>query len=76
MDNYQDIRKELRGITPLKYGVPYEQVFNQLWHYMFAVTNRKVVEAGMFADPYDERRPYQGFISAVWSPSLYDLSSF
>lgn len=68
--NYQPLRKALEGITPLRYGVPYEQVFTQLWHYIFGITNRQLAEAGLFADPYAAARRFKGFIPAIWSPTL------
>lgn len=71
-DHYQPIRARLQAITPLRYGVPYPIVFTQIWHYIFGIVNNQLVEAGIFADPYDRARKYQGFIPAVWHPSIYD----
>jgi len=69
-DNHDTIRSELGEITPLRYGVPYEVVFTQIWHYIFGLTNRHLVEAGLFADPYGDGRTNKGFLPAVWHPSL------
>jgi hypothetical protein len=68
--NYDSIRGELKGTTPLRYGVPYPQVFTQVWHYIFGATNRALVHAGLFADPYAGGR-YQGFAPVVWDPAVY-----
>jgi hypothetical protein len=69
--NYQAIMNNLNDLTPLRYDVPCGEVFTQIWHYLFGCVDRQLVEAGIFADPYDSRRPYKGFIAAVWHRSLY-----
>lgn len=71
-DNFEQVNSELSDITPLKYGVPPEESFTQIWHYIFGITNRHLVEAGLFADPYAADREYKGFIPAVWHQSVYD----
>ncbi|MBE3046792.1 helix-turn-helix transcriptional regulator [Candidatus Bathyarchaeota archaeon] len=70
--NYEPIRKDLAGITPLRYGVPYDEVFTQVWHYLFGIANRRLVETGFFADPYAQTRKFKGFVPAVWDPSLWN----
>jgi hypothetical protein len=66
--HYDELAADLSHITPLKHGVPYGVVYTEIWHFVFALANRKLVEAGLMADPYDEQRRYKGFIPAVWSP--------
>lgn len=68
--NFEKVKSELNDITPLKYGVPLDESFTQIWHYIFGIANRQLVEAGVFADPYAENRKYKGFIPVVWHPSL------
>jgi len=68
--NYDSIRRELKDTTPLRYGVPYPQVFTQVWHYIFGATNRELVHAGLFTDPYAGGRS-QGFVPVVWDPTVY-----
>jgi hypothetical protein len=75
-EHYAEIRQALAGITPLKYGVPHEEVFSQIWHYLFGTTNRLLVEQGLFADPYAPERRFKGFIPAVWSQSVYKSDEF
>jgi hypothetical protein len=69
--NYETIEQDLGEITPLKYGVPYDEVFSQVWHYIFGITNRQLVETGFFADPYAPDRTYPGFLPAVWHSALH-----
>ena len=64
------LEKELASITPLRNGIPYETAFNQIWHYVFALANRNLVEVGFLADPYAPNREFKGFIPAVWESSL------
>ena len=36
-----------------------------IWHYIFGMANQKLVEAGMFADPYAPGRHHSGAIGVV-----------
>ena len=65
-ERYRPLCAELDDLTPRRYGVPLSNSFWWVWHYLFAVANRELVAAGLFADPYDSRRKFQGFIPAVY----------
>jgi len=69
-DNYSDLYEELSEITPVKYGVSLADGFYWIWHYIFGIANRELVRNGLFADPYDPDRRFQGYIPAVY---LYDV---
>jgi hypothetical protein len=69
-ENMDELRESLSGITPLKYGLTFEEVFSQVWHYLFGLTNHHLVENGFFADPYAPTRKYRGFIPCVWHPDI------
>ena len=64
--NYSKLRGELGDTAPSRWGVPYEEGFTMIWHFVFGPTNQLLVEAGMFSDPYAPERRYQGFIPAVF----------
>ncbi len=68
--NYEPLRNSLSGITPVREGVPYPQVFTQIWHYVFGMTNGELVRLGFFADPYASSRKFKGFIPVVWDEKL------
>ena len=68
-ENYAQIREDLAGITPLRQKVPYDQTFDQVWHYVFGMTNRKLVRAGLFADPYAVGQKRPGYFSAIFDAS-------
>jgi len=63
--NYEPFRTALQKITPVRQRVPYQQTFDQLWHYLFGIANEKLVEGGLFADPYATGREQQGYV-AFW----------
>lgn len=65
------LRKDLKGLTPFRYGLPFEKAFSQVWHYLFGLTNQEMVRGGLFADPYSADRTARGFISAVWHPDIF-----
>lgn len=72
---YDAVQSDLQGITPLTNGVSYrEHVFLQIWHYLFGIANRQLVESGFFSSPYASERQYKGFIPMIWDPSLQKLS--
>lgn len=68
--NFDQIKAELSEISPVRFGVPYDQGFTQIWHYIFGSANRQLVEAGFLVNPYSEGRRYKGFVPVVWHPSL------
>ncbi len=68
--HYESVKADLNDITPLRSGVTYADSFTQIWHYIFGMTNQKLVEAGLFEDPYGSLRKRKGFIPCVWSPAL------
>lgn len=65
---YDVLAADLGHISPVKYGVPYSVVYTEVWHYVFALANVELIEAGLMSDPYDEERRFKGFIPAVWRP--------
>lgn len=71
--HYGDVKAQLCDLTAVRYGVPYGAVFTQVWHYLFGTANGRLVEAGLFADPYAQSRRRKGFIPAVWHQILRDL---
>jgi hypothetical protein len=69
-ENYTDMCEEFSDLTPVKYGIPLADGFYWVWHYIFGIANRELVKSGLFADPYDPDRRFQGYIPAVY---LYDV---
>jgi DNA-binding MarR family transcriptional regulator len=69
-ERYQTLCDALADLTPRRYGVPLSNSFWWVWHYLFAVANRELVAAGLFADPYESKRKFQGFIPAVYQLSV------
>lgn len=69
--NYEGLRGDLEDLTFLRSGVPFSEGFTMIWHFVFGIANRNLVEAGLFADPYEEARRFKGAIPAV---SALDLN--
>lgn len=69
-ENYESLKAELMRATPVGHAVPFEDTFYYVWHYVFGIANRILVEEGMFADPYSADREHQGYIPAVWHRSV------
>lgn len=69
---YDSAKADLGELTVMKYGVPYENLYTEIWHYLFGLTNRKLAEKGFMLDPYDEARRYEGFAPFVFDVNIYD----
>ncbi len=70
--NYAKLKAELTDTTPMRSGVPYEEGFTMIWHYVFGMANQKLVDAGLFADAYDSAREHKGFIPTVYDKSVFE----
>ncbi|MEK7407202.1 MAG: hypothetical protein AAB225_19180, partial [Acidobacteriota bacterium] len=68
--NLARIEQALRETSPLRAKVPFPQMYWTVWHYLFGITNRILVEEGFFYDPYGPARTYKGFLPCVWDPSV------
>lgn len=68
--NYGPLKAELADTTPTRWGVRYEEGFTMIWHFVFGLANRNMLEGGMFADPYARERRHKGFIPAVSEAGL------
>ncbi|MGE5049711.1 MAG: hypothetical protein ACM3PC_14120 [Deltaproteobacteria bacterium] len=65
--HYAEMRSQMADLGYVRSGVPFEEGFTMIWHYVFGITNRKLAEAGLFADPYAPGRRFKGAIPAVYS---------
>ena len=68
--NYDRIRDDLSDLTPIRNGVPFERVYTEIWHFVFGIANRTLVDEGLFADPYARERRFKGFLPVVWDMKL------
>ncbi len=73
--NYSTVQARLELLTARKYGVPYRQLFTEIWHYLFGLTNRALVASGHFADPYAEERIGKGMIPFVFDADLLEFGT-
>ncbi len=69
--NYAPMRRELFRLTAVRQGVPYPALFTQIWHELFGLTTRELVEQGVIEDPYAEGAASPGSIPAVWRATIY-----
>jgi hypothetical protein len=65
-ENYSKIKVELSTTAPTRNGVPYEEGFTMIWHFLFGMANDQLVRAGLFADPYAQERTHRGYIPVVF----------
>ena len=68
--NAGHMRHDLSDLSAVRAGVPYEQVFTEVWHYLFGAVNARLAASGMIADPYAEGSQWRGFVPFAWASSL------
>jgi hypothetical protein len=64
--NYAELKAAVADISPMRNGVRFPVAFDQIWHYLFGIANEKLVEAGLFADPYGVGSMFPGYVPAVY----------
>lgn len=64
-DNITQLEQDLAQINPIKNGVPFREVFIQVWHYIFGLTNKGLAEAGFIHDTYAEASRHKGYLPAI-----------
>jgi len=69
-DNYDQLKSDLSGVTPWRYGQSFAEGFYPIWHCIFGVANRRLVQAGLFADPCAESRKFKGYIPVAFQASV------
>ena len=69
-NNDAQMRRDLGELSAVRAGVPYEQVFTEVWHYLFGAANARLAASGFIADPYEEGAQWRGFVPFVWASSL------
>jgi hypothetical protein len=72
--NRVQFQAKLKGLTPLRNGLPFELVFNEIWHYTFGWTTRFLAEQGFYQNPRAAGHIYRGYVPLVWASSLYSES--
>ena len=55
--NYDRVREALSDLTPIKNGVPFERVYTEIWHFVFGIANRTLVEEGAVRGSLRRRAP-------------------
>jgi hypothetical protein len=69
------VKDSLGGLNAIRFGVAYQQLFTEIWHYLFGMANRSLVESGHFADPYTDGRLSKGMIPFAFDVELLQLGT-
>lgn len=48
---YDEVSRALQALSAMRNGVPFGEVFTEIWHFIFAEANRILVEKGLLAMP-------------------------
>ena len=68
--NYPLVKNELSELSPMRNGLPFALVFNEVWHYEFGFAAKSLAESGFYANPRAPGNRYQGYVPLVWASSL------
>jgi len=68
--NYSLMEKKLAGLSPMRNGLPFTLVFNEVWHYTFGFATKSLAEAGFYTNPRVPGNRYEGYVPLVWTSSL------
>jgi hypothetical protein len=68
--NYAPIHARLTGLTALRQGVAYEALFTQIWHELFGLATRELVDDHVVGDPFAPTNPSPGSLGMAWRPDL------
>lgn len=71
--NYSTVQAKLDRLNARKYGIGYRQLFTEIWHYLFGLTNKALVASGHFADPYAEERVSKGMFPFASNAEVLEL---
>lgn len=71
-ENLVEIEKDMQDIKPIKNGVPFDEVFIQIWHYIFGLTNKHLAERGIIYDTYSKRSDHKGYLPALIKGDVLD----
>ncbi|MEP1306982.1 MAG: hypothetical protein ABJK11_04735 [Balneola sp.] len=72
-DNYPQISQDLNTLTPMKNGLPFSLVFNEVWHYLFGFTSKILAEKNFYVNPRNPDYSFEGYVPLLWSSSIYDF---
>lgn len=70
---YSTVEASLGELTAIKYGVPYKQLYTEIWHYVFGLVNKSLVQSGHFANPYAEGRLSKAIIPFAFDTEVVDV---
>jgi hypothetical protein len=69
--NYAPIQGDLSDLTAVRQGISYAAMFTQIWHELFGLTTRELIESGQIEDPRAANVVWNGSIPVVWRADLY-----
>lgn len=64
-DNMVQLERDLAELNPLRNGVPFRELFIQVWHYVFGLANKYLAETGVIYDTYCPASRHKGYMPAL-----------
>ena len=70
-DNLDRLEDDVAEIKPIKNGVPFEEVYIQIWHYIFGLTNKKLAGRGIIYDTYSDPL-HKGYLPGLFKGDVLE----
>jgi hypothetical protein len=68
--HHEPLEDQTRELTPVRSGLPYEAVFNEVWHYTFGWATKNLAEGAFYENPRAAGYPHRGYVPLVWASTL------
>ena len=69
-DNHGALQVALKGLSSIKAGAPFDQLFTDIRHDLSGWTNDRLVRACVFVDPQGPYSRFPGFVPMAWTPDI------
>lgn len=67
------LQRDLGELTPLRHGVPFEEVFCHLWHFIFGLANREMARRGFITDTYLDDWRHPGYMMGGYPADWHEI---
>ncbi len=74
-ENLQSMRQKLQPVRPLQNGVAFDEVFIQVWHHIFGLTNKELACRGLIHDTYHKGSNHTGYLPMVCESAAFEYFS-
>ncbi len=64
-DDLEDLKSDIEPIRPSQNGVPFDEYFIQVWHYIFGLVNKNLANRSIIYDTYSDDSEHKGYMPGI-----------